>query len=175
MNMIDQRNDDNNRLPLNPIRIEEVGFLRGVVPEGQRAEAPLVEVTRKLVYYMDEAANRGKFEDTQISQMPDGFYNHHSKYGERGFHVCDVEECAQPGAKKPLMSGEFAWKSRGVIMVIPTGIVHYLLDHNLKPNDDFLHRLAQLPDPPEDFKGTKQSWIAPNTNKLFQIETRITR
>jgi hypothetical protein len=59
--------------------------------------------------------------------------------GKRGPHTCEIPGCHLD------MGGVFGWRN----WKMPTGIVHYLVDHNRQPPADFLVELAELPDPPD--------------------------
>lgn len=154
---------------VNPTTEKQVGFLWKTIPPSELSPRPLESVARKLVYYMDKALTKLPVitQANQLTPLPDGFYYRKGFGGDRGFHICDIDggiDC-----KGVSMGGNFDWKKGNLVRIMPVGIIHYMLDHNYDPGVQFRKDLEELPDPPEDFQGTENIWIAPNKSKKFQI------
>lgn len=128
-----------------------VGWLDFTVP--QTSTTPMVEVAKKLAFYMGEAANTAVFTGSKNEVPSDRFYR---LDGGRGPHHCTISNC---GIDLGGVFGFREWK-------FPTGIVHYILDHSYLPPEEFLKELAELPDPPEEV--VVPVWCAPNKHHLFQ-------
>lgn len=132
-----------------------VGWLGDSVPQDQIAAEPLVQVAKKLAYYMAEAErSRTVTGQIELDQLPQDRFHRHD--GCRGPHQCEVNDC---GA---FLSGVFGFRQ----WKFPTGIVHYILDHSWQPPQAFLDDLALLPDAPEVV--AVAPWVAPNNARLFQ-------
>ena len=139
-----------------------VGWLGDHVPENQKADAPLSEVAKKLAYYMGLASSSNIVEsNATLETLPSGVFHRHD--GARGPHNCEIGGCGM------WLSGVFGFRK----WKFPTGIVHYILDHNWQPPKEFLDDLAQLPAPPPVVE--VPPYVAPNKAGLFHSSGRTTR
>ena len=153
------------------LKVYPVGWLNGPIPTEQLLKNPDKTTAEKLVYLMDEAFKNGQKVNNidQLKGKDNGFYYYKGSgidivgfMGERGVHVCNLEKDCDL-----MMEGTFVIKHGDKVIPIPTGIVHYLLDHKWKPDDILLEVLKTFPDPPADFKGTDLFWLAPNKEGVF--------
>jgi hypothetical protein len=126
-----------------------VGWLESSVPA--TSPSPLIGVAKKLAYYMS-LAEGSMLRDDPNSAPRDRFYQ---MDGHRGPHNCEIENCGLS------LSGVFGFRN----WKFPTGIVHYILDHNWQPPEDFLLELQELPEAPEVV--LVSSFLAPNQQKMF--------
>jgi hypothetical protein len=136
---------------------EPVGWLSDHVPADQEASVPLVDEARKLAYYMSESRKFGTvFNVFNFAQDDVPWDRVTDMTMTKGPHMCEFPGCGFG------TFGEFAfgkWK-------LPFGIVHYMLDHNYRPPQEFLDALAKLPDPPAVFD--LPSWMRFGRKELFE-------
>ena len=128
-----------------------IGWLEGELPS-EPAQQPLIEVAKKLAYYMSGAPDHLNVSDP--SDVPtDQFY---LMEGGRGPYMCRFLGC------HCFMGGVFGFLD----WVLPTGIVHYIVDHGFVPEEEFLRDLATLPDPPPVF--SPKLWCVPSTSDFLR-------
>lgn len=173
-------NTPNEELPIvhfnlkgeNPLTVIEVGFLQHTIPDASLSTEPMLGTAKKLVFLMDRSFEQvhTQLTDDAIRALPDGLYPHASGYGGFGWHPCDIGgDCGQ------IMNGEFALKEGSKVMVFPVGVIHLIVDHNWIPDPSILQAISHMPDPPPNYTGTVQLWLAPNKQGLFQISSRSSK
>ena len=133
---------------------ERLGWLTDYVPSGEISPVPLDDLARKITYYMWLGFQEGiVYEDYGSENAPqDAFVQ---LQGGKGFYVCKITPCDlwMRGA----VYGFRKW-------VMPKGVLHYMIDHNWRPAEEFLEAVAELPDAPEF---TIPSWFVDIERKVL--------